>query len=461
MSTSRRDLLKSGSLLGAGAVLGLPACGDKDGPGTDSGLPTPTRDPEPEGAWEPEGTEDLEVFPAGVQVGDVTEGAALLSTWTGASEVVFRVAVQDGSDWVHQVETEAVAVVGGVAQLELAGLEADTAYSVVAVDAGGSVRSRSSRFRTALGPDGWRVVVFGATSCLGGNEPWPSMSALAAERPDFFCLLGDTIYADNWEPAFDFAAHWAFNLSQAGLRDISASTSLVATWDDHEVDNNWSWAETEGIEERVAEGLSWFRAALPQRDGGGSLGEAPGLWRRLSWGAVLDVFVLDCRGERDGSTYLSEEQLAWLEAGLSASTARFKIILSSVPITDLTAIFGTVASEDRWQGYPAQRGRIIDHVANEGIQGVLWIAGDLHYAAANRLDPEGGTGWEQWEVMVGPGGSFLNIGAGLYEGDRSQFPVLFDAWNSTRFECDPGTGTIHVSWIGDDGAVLDEITLEL
>lgn len=461
MSTSRRDLLKSGSLLGAGAVLGLPGCGDKDGVGTDSGAPTPVRGAEPEGAWEPEGSEDLEVFSAGVQVGDVTEGAALLSVWTSAEAVIFRVAVQEGSDWVEHAQTEEVVALDGVAQVELTGLEADTAWSVVAALPDGSARSRSSRFRTALGPDGWRVVVFGATSCLGGNEPWPSMSALAAERPDFFCLLGDTIYADNWEPAYDFPGHWSFNLGQQGLRDLSASTSLVAAWDDHEVDNNWSWTATEGIEERVAEGLSWFRAALPQREGGGSLGEAPGLWRRLSWGAVLELFVLDCRGERAGAEYLSEEQLAWLEAGLSQSTARFKIILSSVPITDLTAIFGTVASEDRWQGYPAQRSRIIEHVASEGIEGVLWVAGDLHFAAANRLDPEGGQGWEQWEIMAGPAGSFLNIGAGLYEGDRSQFPVLFDAWNCTRFECDPGTGTVHVSWIGDDGAVIDEITLEL
>ena len=205
MTTSRRQLLKSGTALGAGAALGLPACKDKGGGETglsDTGEPTPVRSEEPE-PWDPEGAEDLEAFPTGVQVGDVSPTAALVSVWTELPEVRFVVVVAEEGAWVELGLPDALQIpVDGVVQVELTGLPADAAVSVVATSADDTRRSRPSRFRTALDEDGWRVVVFGATSCLGGNEPWPNLSALAAEQLDFFCLLGDTIYADNWTPAF-------------------------------------------------------------------------------------------------------------------------------------------------------------------------------------------------------------------------------------------------------------------
>lgn len=38
----------------------------------------------------------------------------------------------------------------------------------------------------------------------------------------------------------DFRARWAQNLATEGYRRLRASTSLVATWDDHEISNNWN-----------------------------------------------------------------------------------------------------------------------------------------------------------------------------------------------------------------------------
>ena len=457
MKPTRRTVLTQGSAAGAAVALGPLACAGEDkGEVGGTGLEeTPTRGEEPE-AWEPEGTEDDEVFSTGVQVGDVLSDGAIVSVWCEAEAVSLTWAVADGDTWVEVGRQEDLTPDGrGVVQIELTGLESDTAYSVVASTDGG-LRSRASRFRTALGSDDWRVVIFAATSCMGGNEPWPNLTAVSAERPDFMCLLGDSIYADSMSPAFQYWTLWRRHLGHDGLRDMSANTSFIATWDDHEVDNNWSWTETSDIEQKYADGIAAFRDALPQREGpGGS-----GIWRVLRWGPVLDVFVLDCRGERRDDLYISTEQMDWLKEELSASSARFKIILNSVPITDLTAIFGIIAYEDRWQGFPVQREEILAHIAESGIEGVLWVAGDLHYASANKIDPVGGTAAEAWEVMAGPSGSILNIGAGLFAGDE-QFPVIFDAWNCTRFECDPGTGTVHVSWVGDDGSVLDEIVLEL
>ncbi len=454
MSISRRGVVVGGVSLGtlAWAPGCAPATVEPDDTG-DTGA-WGTVPPEP-AAWLAPGTQDDDAFAWGVQVGDATASSAVLSVRSLESAVVIVLARAAGAEWEEVDRTESLTPSDEVLQFALDGLDADTAYSLAVYSADGARRAPVARFRTALASDGWRVVTFGATSCLGGNEPWPSLSIAAAEKLDFFCLLGDTIYADNAPDAFDLDAKWATALATRGLRDLSGSTSIIAAWDDHEVDNNWSY-DTPGMDATAAAALAQFRRALPQTVGPGGTG----VWRRLSWGQVCDLFVLDCRGERREGDYLSIAQMDWLKAGLSASTARFKIILNSVPITDYMALWQDTGEDDRWSGFPAQRAEILSFLQAEAVTGVLWIAGDLHMAQVGRVDPVGGLGADQWEVLVGPAGSFPNILADLFVGDP-QYPILFSSWNWARFTCDPRAGTITVTFVGDDGLVLAEQVLSL
>ena len=443
---TRRTLLIS---LSAASL--LPACAG----GSDSGEPLPTaaRDPEPE-TWRPEGEEDESLFPWGIQVGDATESGAILSVETTAKALTLVIMQGAFGAWVEVDRRDGLAPVSGHLTIELTELSADTAWSVVFYDPSGA-RSAPARFRTALAAGEQRVVVFGATSCLGGNRPWPSLTRAAEQRYDFFCLLGDTVYADGSQSSEDYRAHWSRAMTTAGMRDLTASTSLVVTWDDHEVSNNYSLSDP-GTKARFEAALEQFGNALPRRAGQG----VAGIWRSLSWGDALEVFVLECRAERDPAQgiYLSQEQLDWLKAGLSASTARFKIILNSVPITDYYDAIVDIAEEDRWSGFPEQREEILRHTVD--IPGVLWVSGDLHWGSISHVDPLGGIAAEQYEVLAGPGGSFLNIAADLVV-NRDQYPVLFAAWNHTRFVCDPGTGEVEVSFIGDEGEVLHQLVLVL
>lgn len=452
MSISRRGVVVGGASLGALSVLG--ACDGSRGSGP-QGSDTSEGELSP---WSPAGTVDTAAFAWGVQVGDATANTAIISVRTLEASVVLvlaRATCDSGVCWDEVERTEALEVSDRVLQLTLDGLDADSVYSVVVYAQDGERRSPVTRFRTALPADGWRVVTFGATCCLGGNEPWPSLSYAAAEQLDFFCLAGDTIYADNPPNAFDLDTKWATALATQGLLDLTASTSLIAAWDDHEVDNNWSY-DTAGMEDTVQSALAEFRRALPQTIGPGSLG----VWRKLAWGQVCDVFVLDCRGERRDGNYVSVEQMEWLKAGLASSTARFKIILNTVPITDYAAFWQSTQIDDRWSGFPAQRSEILQHIAGQDITGVLWISGDLHMAQIGYVDPAGGVAADQWEVLVGPAGSFPNVLANMYAGDP-QYPVLFAFFNWTRFVCDPDAGTIAVTFIGDDGAVIAERVLAL
>lgn len=457
MRFTRRKVLVGGASFGALSLVG--GCDDGGKPGGDTGPVledegTPVRGAEPE-AWEAPGTEDAEAFAWGVQVGDATPSAALVSVRTPEATVSVVLAVADGEGWAEVDRLDGLATDEEVAQVLFEGLVADTAYSVAVYAADGTRRSPLGRFRTALAADGWRVVTFGATSCLGGNEPWPSLSFAARERLDFFCLLGDTIYADYDPDPLDYESKWSTALSTEGLRAVTGSTSIIATWDDHEVANNYTF-ETGGLEELFVSGLGAFRRGLPHTSGPGGTG----IWRKLSWGAVVDVIALDCRGERRDGRYVSDEQMAWLKATLSASTARFKILLNSVPITDLSAIFGTAQVMDRWSGYPDARAEILGHIRDNAIPGVVWVTGDVHYAQVGHVDPAGGLAADQWEVLVGPGGSRLNAIVEAFVGSE-QYPIVFAQWNWARFTCDPGAGTVTVAYVGDDGAEIAGIVLEV
>jgi len=409
---------------------------------------------EPPESWVPDGDEDGDAFPTGVQVGDVTESGAIVSVHTSEQVVALQVAVGDDDGWEQLAPLSDLNADDGVVQVELTDLQADRTHAVAFFAADGTRRSAVSRFRSAVAPGNTRVVRFGATSCLGGNEPWATLSFAAQQRYDFFCLLGDTVYAD-WAPSsYEYDLKWADALAVPGMRDLAATTSFIATWDDHEVDNNWNW-DTPGIEEQVAVAQSAYRRGIPQREGSGTVG----IWRKLSWGDVLDVFVLECRGERVAGNYISAEQMTWLKDGLSNSTAQFKIIMNSVPIIDFTGtLVGAIKADDRWQGYPEQRGEIISHIDDNRISGVLWIAGDFHIGGVAKVSPAGEPGENSWEVLCGPGGSPLNPATNLIEPD-DRIPVIVGTWNYTHFEVDPDAGTVRVAHVDDAGAVVGERTL--
>ena len=76
---------------------------------------------------------------------------------------------------------------------------------------------------------------------------------------------------------------------------MSPSTSIIATWDDHEVDNNWSFEEN--FSEQFLSALSAFRNAFPQRIGteGGIWRNYNGAkhWKSLCWTVVLNEGTAD------------------------------------------------------------------------------------------------------------------------------------------------------------------------
>lgn len=420
-----------------------------------SELPVPPGPgPEPSAPWAAPGVETTASFPCGVQSGDAATTSVLVNVRTTEPEIELRWVRGTATGWDDAGTKAALVPSAGVVSLEVTGLAADTTYAFAAYSKDGVKRSRVARVRTAIDAGQSRVVRFGATSCLNTpGAPFASMSKLTELGAlDFFCLLGDTLYTDGIS---DLESAWTAQLAQKGLADVTHATSVIATWDDHEVENNWTWSSG-GIQARFDAALAAFDRAIPHRAGSGKAK----LWRKLTWGDALEVFVLDCRAERESGLHVSAAQMAWLKQGLTESKARFKVILSSVPMTDYSkTIIGSIKDNDRWQGY-AQRSELLAHIKASAIKGVLWLSGDLHFGQIGHVSPGGDVGDDQWEVLCGPSGSNVNVTVHALP-TNSQFSDLVKEWNATLFEADPATGRVRVRFIGATGNVLADRTLSL
>ncbi len=148
------------------------------------------------------------------------------------------------------------------------------------------------------------------------------------------------------------------------------------------------------------------------------------IYRRIQYGPLLDVFVLDMRSSKDPNTdnleptsdggVLGREQTAWLKRELRRSTATWKVIAADLPIGLL------VPDGTEWEGIangapgkPLGReidiAEVLSFLKHEGIRNHVWLTADVHYTAAHHYSPQRAafTDFDPfWEFVSGP----LNAG---------------------------------------------------
>ena len=474
---SRREMLERTGIAVAGLLVG---CGDDDGafdasmPQADGGATDaaqPDAGPEDMGAPDarvpPDGGMDAvralplaDSFALGVASGDATADSVVVWTRYDGDDSLTLVVwdrLEDGTDGARALEQSVTPDANGFVHESVA-IVAGRRYAYAFVE-GGTARSRIGRFRAAIADDALEPLVFGAVSCTSNGRAFETLER-AGEREDLdaFLLLGDTTYNDGATTIEDFRAKWAENFATEGYLATRAATSLLATWDDHEIDNNWNPESTDPA--TVAAGTQAFFEHLPLE----RLAEDESrLWRRRRWGQTLEVFVLDCRGERKPSTrtgpdaeYVSPEQLAWLKAGLADSPAVFKVIMNSVGITDFPFLLDAAAA-DRWEGYAAQRESLLQFIEDGGISGILWVSGDFHFASLGSVAPSGELGSNQFEVLVGPGGQTANPVHLSLTGDRWLHKGGTNNYTELRF--DPEAGSVRIRFIDGGGDVIADETI--
>ncbi len=462
---TRRHFLRITALSGAGLVLGcertpgLIGLGEDGGmveegvvedAGVDAGQPLPPD--------EPEQLAEAFNFPLGLASGDLEPTRGVLWTrYAGMATLRLRVWRMEADVYAERVADVLVTPGdGGFVHLDVDGLLPGLRYRYAFFEENAqaelTARSAIGRFRAALAPGQKEKIVIGACSCTQqGNTPTPLRRAGERDDLDVFLLLGDTSYNDGADTTPEYRTRWAANLGSPEYRTLRASTSVLATWDDHEVTNDFNPETIDPAKFAIARAC--YFEALPLRR---HTTEPDRLWKSMQWGDTAEIFVVDGRSERKPSTrfngqphqYLSPAQFEWLKAGLKASTAVFKVVMNSVPITD----FGFSAlTGDGWLSYTQQRTELLRWVEDEAIEGVLWVSGDHHFGSVGQVSGFG-AGRQALEVLAGPGAQSANPIFNLLRPPRWDYATGTN--NYVTIALDPMTKIARLEFHDGAGAVI-------
>jgi alkaline phosphatase D len=269
----------------------------------------------------------------------------------------------------------------------------------------------------------WSGDLGGQDHCRQGGEGYPIFDQIRRQAPDFFIFLGDTIYSDNVcvsppnEPGSnfiattlaDYRAKHHYQRGAAALRRFLESVPVYVTWDDHEVKNNFAGP----FEIQMAAGRQAFREYWPIHT---DASDRDRLYRKFRYGSDLEIFMLDTRQYRsrnadpDGptKTMLGAAQLQWLLESLRASTATWKVIVTSVPLSVPKGGGLAVPGYDGWAGgsdgtgFERERQVMIDAILDKRLLNVVFLGGDVHWVQANRYDPDQDGVADFHEFVSGP-----------------------------------------------------------
>ncbi len=373
--------------------------------------------------------------------GDTTSDRALI--WVRV-EAASRVSIHYGTDpsLGRYVATEPVAVQSAsdnTAHVEIERLKPATRYYYRAAVVG-KKPGAIARFVTAPAVNDDAPVRF----CFSGDsresyQPFTIMDAIRLQQPDFFLHLGDTIYADRGGAARrlpDFWEKYRANRQDAPTQRLFSETAVYVVWDDHEVADNYMPGHP-----LAPVGRRTFFDYWPVRR---HAQEPDRIYRSFRWGRAMELFILDTRQYRNPKegSILGSEQKRWLFEKLGASTARFKIIATPVPL------YG--GGRDRWDGYPLDRLELLDWVTRNHISGLICISADLHYAAVSRVPRTNGVK----EITVGPIAAPMNV---LANGNANRFEFFSnETFNYGMITIDPKASRAHaqVEILDQDNRVM-------
>ncbi|MGO4354521.1 alkaline phosphatase [Rhizobium sp. RAF36] len=415
------------------------------------------------------GSSSRPVFTSGVQSGDVdVDSGVIWARVDRPSRLFVEYSTTDKfANAVRLASLDVMPETDLAGKVLLDGLPPDQEifYRFVAADLQ-DINSRSEpirgQFRTA--PSTRRDIRFvwsGDTAGQGwgiDDEGMRTYRTIAYHRPDFMIHSGDTIYADNpipdeirlrdggiWknrvvtdekrtiaQTLSEFRGQWKYNLLDEHVTDFNAVCPVFYQWDDHEVLNNWSPSTDLRADDRYKEksvsalasrASRAFHEMTPIR----YVAEEPGrIYRKVSYGPLLDIFFVDLRSYRGPNTHaldreitpqsrlFGEAQVAWLKRELVRSTATWKVIACDLPVglviwDDFGKRSGSESVSNGDNGAPLGRelefADLLRFIRDAAIGNIVWLTADVHYTAAHYYDP-GKARFQDflpfWEFVSGP-----------------------------------------------------------
>ncbi len=368
--------------------------------------------------------------PAGllVTVGEVAADAATIWVRSEGERVRVRYAPVMEPEAGVEVQARPDPDRDFTAPVRLRGLQPGTRY---AYEVTADRESAEGEFATAPTADAnasvrllWSGDLGGKGHCRDIEDGYPIFRPMAQRHPDLFLFVGDTIYADQrcghgaFVPGSDFVAttlegyhaKHRYNRADPLVQRFFRNTAVYATWDDHEVENNFWGSEDPLMPVGRRAFFDYFPIAA-------SATEPERLYRRVRWGRNVDIFILDTRQYRSsnwmsdgpGKTMLGPEQRAWLIDGVTGSDATWKIIVTSVPL----GMFTGGGAADSWSsanllglprrsgtGFAHERDEILRAFHERGVPNVVFVACEVHHGEIVRHEPF--PGYVFHEFTAGP-----------------------------------------------------------
>ncbi len=405
-------------------------------------------------------------LPNGVAAGETTTSSSLLwARSTVAGNVNFEVSTDP--TFTNIIATQSRTVTDPLQPVKsgIAGLSSNTKYYYRATDASGAVAAGTFKTARASGTGSFRLGVSG--DWRGELAPFVSLRNAASRDLDMWMSLGDTIYGDVASPALPIPQAQTLNdyrikhdeiyTERFGLnvlRELRASTSTMATIDDHEVTNDFAGGATIGSDPRFTgptnalinsstlynNGVQAFQDYHPMEQrvysgtGDARFDGRPDLYRTQRHGNTAQVFSLDARSFRDvglpavadptnpaqiagyvassftpGRTMLGNTQLNRVKQDLLASQNSgtiWKFVMVPEPIQNL----GVLNASDRFEGYSAERNDLLRFIDQNNIDNVVFISADIHGTLVNNLTYNNGP----FQPQIQSGAFEISVGSGAY-----------------------------------------------
>ncbi len=395
----------------------------------------------------------------GIQLGDPrTDGAVVWTRADRAARMVVEVATREDFRDSRTVRgPQLTPASDGTGRVRITGLDAgqQVHLRVHAESGNHSSEVLEGGFRTAGGDsdETIRFVFSGDVAGQGwGINPdiggMPIFDAMADRDPDFFVHSGDVCYSDApleetvtlpdgrvWQNVMteeksavaqtldEFRGQFSYNLLDDALRGFAARVPQIVQWDDHEVVNNWypgevldddRYTETDvdALAKRAHQAFHEWQPIVPSEAVDGRI------YRKLSYGPELDIFVIDMRpyrepnspGGADFERILGEKQARWLVNQVAGSTATWKVIAADMPLglvvpdgDDIEGVANDAPGEPR--GREAEIDGVLHQLHRRGVRDVVWVTADVHYTAAHHYSPDRASSREFtpfWEFVSGP-----------------------------------------------------------
>lgn len=272
-------------------------------------------------------------------------------------------------------------------------------------------------------PSSFRLAVASCQAMLDGY--FTAYKHLVNDTPDVVFFLGDYIYdhpsiggrgwiRDQVGPRSltlaNYRQRYASYRCDEDLQEAHRVAPWIVTFDDHDVEDNWAGdiqfpvldiADYDFLTQRTNAFQAYYEHMPLRRRSKPANGHIQ-IYRRIQWGQLASIFVLDTRQYRTDRvtrpedafdpnlSMTGDEQEAWLLDGMVEADGIWNICLNQTMFVrhDFRRGAPEGRSLDTWDGHVANRDRIIDGWTRRSVRNPLVFTGNQHqhYACDIKAD---------------------------------------------------------------------------